>query len=494
MKPGMIGAFKANSWVRISSLLTLIGLVLLTPVNHAKQAGTAVPAPVQETAAVPQTVPAVPTDPRVLSRQYQARVLELQSQSGAFDPQLAEAMHDLGVAQQQLGDHREAIETFTQSAHIKRINEGLYAVGVLPTLERLIESYAHLGNWEAVDDQHHFIMEVNGNNYGWNDERMLPVLDQLTSWHMYAFFEDITPEPVHNLQMARSLFAAASRVIELNFGQHDLRLAKQLRGRRVADYYLAHVMQEEEQAQQRYERLARMGLSDSDYRFDSGSRAVSQGYLSGLRSSRQVVEIYRNNPDVGPGQLAEAITELGDWYLRFNKRQSAMATYLEAYQMLSASEELIDQRNALFDKPRALDFGVDYTDYLSQSDDGLAQGYVLIELDLSRLGSVQRATFIEEYPEEPSMRRRALRELRGRRFRPRFVDGEPVESQAVRYRYVYWYPAVNAPQPAAMVDRQPAESAAPNEDAANASQVAVAPAAEPTETADDFSQEEQDAD
>lgn len=382
--------------------------------------------------------------PKDRLEQYQAEIDSLQSKYGAYNPQLSEALQGLGEAQQQMGEHSEAIKTFSQSAHIKRINEGLFSPSVLPLLENMVESYAHLGDWEAVDDQHHVMMEINGQSFGWSDERMLPVLDKLTRWHMYAFFEDITPQPVHHLQMARSLFAAASRVIEINFGETDLRLAKQLRGRRVADFYLAHIMQQEAEDQRRLDQLTNIGGRERDHSFSQGTRLVSQGYLSGLRSSRQVVKIYQHNEEVGPRAQAESILELGDWYLRFNKRQSAIKAYTQAYELLSTDEERVKIRDELFTRPAVLDFAADYVDYLDPIGPGMAKGYVLLELDLSRTGLVSKANFIEEHPTTPSKRRAAMRELKGRRFRPRFEDGVPVSTEGMKYRYVYYYPAVAA--------------------------------------------------
>ncbi|MFK8020693.1 MAG: energy transducer TonB [Pseudomonadales bacterium] len=397
-------------------------------------------------------------DPRFVRDQYVREVELLQAQYGAYNSELAEALQGLGEAQQRLGKHTDAIETLKQSAHITRINEGLFAPAIMPMLNAMVESYAHLGDWEAVDDQHHFMMEINGANYGWNDERMLPILDKLTRWHMFAFFEAVSPEPSHHLHMARSLFSAASRVIELNFGQYDLRLAKQLRGRRIADYYLASIMADEAESQLRLERMQSIGR-DENFRFAQGTRTISQGYLSGLRSSRHVVDIYENNDSARPEEVAEAMAELGDWYLRFNKRQSAIRTYLDAYSLLSENAETIAIRDRMFGRPKVLDFATDYSDYLTPAGKKLSTGYVLLELDLTKAGLVSRAQFIEEKPAQPSMRRRALRELRSRRFRPRFEDGAPVPTAALKYRYRYEYagPPISAsssePKQATQVDK-----------------------------------------
>ncbi len=419
----------------------IMAVTFASTTAYANQSSEQVAADVDQTIADQEFVAATPKENL---KRYQAEIGSLQSKYGAYNPQLSEALQGLGEAQQQMGEHQEAIKTFSQSAHIRRINEGLFAPSVLPLLENMVKSYAHLGDWEAVDDQHHLMMEINGQSFGWSDERMLPVLDKLTRWHMYAFFEDVTPQPVHHLQMARSLFAAASRVIEINFGETDLRLAKQLRGRRVADFYLAHIMQQEAEDQRRLEQLHNIGGRERDHSFSQGTRLVSQGYLSGLRSSRQVVKIYQHNEEVGPRAQAESILELGDWYLRFNKRQSAISTYTQAYELLSTDEERIKIRDELFTRPAVLDFAADYVDYLDPIGPGMAKGYVLLELDLTKTGSVSKANFIEEHPTTPSKRRAAMRELKGRRFRPRFEDGVPVSTEGMKYRYVYYYPAVAA--------------------------------------------------
>lgn len=438
----------ATRFLLLRSLVAVIAFVSVTA--HATQSADQTVSESDEVIADNELVGAAPKE---RLKRYQAEIDTLQSKYGAYNPQLSEALQGLGEAQQQMGDHSEAIKTFSQSAHIRRINEGLFAPSVLPLLENMVESYAHLGDWEAVDDQHHVMMEINGQSFGWSDERMLPVLDKLTRWHMYAFFEDVTPQPVHHLQMARSLFAAASRVIEINFGETDLRLAKQLRGRRVADFYLAHIMQQEAEDQRRLEQLHNIGGRERDHSFSQGTRLVSQGYLSGLRSSRQVVKIYQHNEEVGPRAQAEAILELGDWYLRFNKRQSAIKAYTQAYELLSTDEQRIKIRDELFTRPAVLDFAADYVDYLDPIGPGMAKGYVLLELDLSRTGSVSRANFIEEHPPTPSKRRAAMRELKGRRFRPRFENGVPVSTEGMKYRYVYYYPAVAAPRSVASVEK-----------------------------------------
>lgn len=378
------------------------------------------------------------SSPRQRADQYSAQVKVFEAE-GAYNPELSEALLGYGQAQQALGNHKDALVALNQSVHITRINEGLYSPNVLPALETMVSSYAQLGDWESVDDQHHFMMQVNGENFGWQDERMLPVLDKLSRWHMYAFFEGISPEPIRHLYSARSLFSRAHQVIQVNFGKDDLRLAKQLRGRKIADFYLHKLTQLQAEEQRRAERFRSFDRVGESLGAPRQPRIVPQGYLSGLRSSREVVDIYQRNATVQPKERAEAIAELGDWYLLFGKRQGAIKAYLEAYKLLSDTPENIRAREALFSTPKVLDLGEDYSEYLANESAQTNQGYVLLSVDLNALGGVSKVEFIEEHPQTPSMRRTAVRELRGRRFRPRIVDGEPAATTGMRYRYRYDY-------------------------------------------------------
>ncbi len=397
-----------------------------TPTAAAVQAASAKPQP-----AVDENHPVETDDEAAAQRRfdlYSQRVDKLHSEFGAYNIQFAEALLDLGLAQQQLGQHDDAIKTLKQALHVNRINGGLYNPGVAPILERLIFSHASIGEWEEVDDRHHFLMQLSLQTLQPDDPALLPVLFKLSRWHLYAFDKNIDANPLQHLVAARGLFNRAASIIEVNFGNADLRLADQYRGRAIADYYLALYQQSEPISFD-------MGSNEEDEKF----RRVIQiqgGFGEGLRAIKSSIAVYANNENAPQEAHALALTQLGDWYLMFRKRQSANAAYSQAYAMLAAKPELASILKSTFGRPVALpDFNNAYFDYFDDSKKQRDMGYVLVNVDVTASGATRRAEVIDASAAKKSMRRRALASLKTTIFRPRFKNGVAVATEGLRYRY-----------------------------------------------------------
>ncbi len=357
---------------------------------------------------------------------YSHRVDELHSEFGAYNNQFTEALLDLGVAQQQLGQHEAAIKTLKQALHVNRINGGLFNPGVAPILERLIYSHASIGEWEEVDDRHHFLMQLSFQTLQPDDPALLPVLSKLSRWHLYAFIQNIDANPLQHLVAARGLFNRAASIIEVNFGNADLRLADQYRGRSIADYYLSLYQQSEPVG---------FGGNEEDENFRKVVH-IQNGFGEGLRAIKNSIAVYANNEDAPPEAQALALAHLGDWYLMFRKQQSANVAYSQAYAMLAAKPEFAPILKATFGRPVALpDFNNDYFDYFDDSKRQREMGFVLVNVDVTASGAARSAEVVDASAAKKSMRRRALVSLKATVFRPRFENGVAVATEDLRYRY-----------------------------------------------------------
>lgn len=364
---------------------------------------------------------------------YSKRIDELESEFGAYDNRFSEALLDLGLAQQEIGNHDDAIKTLKQALHVNRINEGLYNPNIAPILERLIFSHASAGDWEAVDDRHHFLMQLSYQTLRPDDPALLPVLTKLSRWHLYAFIQNIDANPLKHLVAARSLFNRAASIIELNFGNSDLRLAHQYNGRTIADYYLT-VYQQQNLSQESYD-----GPNGKD---ESAKKVVhiQNGFGEGLRAIKSSIAVYANNEKAPPEAQALALAQLGDWYLMFRKNQSADEAYTQAYTMLAADPAFAKVLDSTFGRPVPLpDFNNAYFDYFEETDKQEEMGYVLVNVNITASGGVRKARVIDASPAKKSMRRRALTTLKSTVFRPRFENGVAVATQDLRYRYRFEY-------------------------------------------------------
>ena len=360
--------------------------------------------------------------------QYSQRVDDLHSEFGAYDNQFAEALLNLGLTQQQLGQHDDAIKSLKQALQVNRINGGLYNPGVAPILERLIFSHAAVGDWKAVDDRHHFLMQLSLETLQPDDPALLPVISKMSRWHLYAYMENIDANPLQHLIAARGLFNRAASIIEVNFGNADLRLADQYSGRSIADYYLALHQQSESVS---------IGVSEEEDNFRKVVH-VHNGFGAGLRAIKSSIAVYANNEEAAPEAHALALTQLGDWYLMFNKNQSAKAAYSQAYAMLAAKPEFAKIRDATFGQPVPLpDFNNAYFDYFDANEKQQKMGYVLVNVDITARGAARSAEIIDASSAQRSVRRRALMKLKTTVFRPRFESGVAIATKDLRYRYRY---------------------------------------------------------
>jgi hypothetical protein len=65
-------------------------------------------------------------------------------------------------------------------------------------------------------------------------------------------------------------------------------------------------------------------------------------------------------------------------------------------------------------------------------------GYVVAQFDVTPLGSVRNIRILESMPENDVPNRKRIKSsLANTKFRPRFVDGEPVYTEHLIQRYVF---------------------------------------------------------
>ena len=86
-------------------------------------------------------------------------------------------------------------------------------------------------------------------------------------------------------------------------------------------------------------------------------------YRRGKRALQKVVEALELRADTPARDQANAIAELGDWYLVFGQRASANHAYKLAYDFLGDSEQPEDLREALFGSAKLIEF----TDHSSKT-------------------------------------------------------------------------------------------------------------------------------
>lgn len=361
-------------------------------------------------------------------QRYLDSVRDLEAEDGAWSPALQQELFGLGLTYQQHGRHAEAVVSLSRAEHITRINEGLYSSADLPILERLIESHAALGEWDKVHNRYRQVFLIHQRNYGEHDERLLPVLERLSAWHMRSYLDASGGDPVEHLLNARRFYDSAVTIIETKSGPRDPRIADALRRRALVDYYVAS-----------HAPLVREGFGFGDEPIDEMAiqAHIANSFVAGRDALRRAAELRHDTTVDGELACSEALAELADWHQLFARRQSALRLYQEAW---AHGERSGDQAPAIlatvFGAPRPLPQIPDEFDANPAPRTDTA--WIRVQFDVGDNGRASDVQVIESSPpasgrEVARLRKRVL----ATPFRPRFEGGQPVATPDVDYRYSY---------------------------------------------------------
>ena len=403
--------------------------------------------------AVSETLPAQPMAAAATARhadtdksqdaviEYQNSIKQLQATHGAFYDQISEKLIGMGLAYRNLGQNKQAVDAFNRSLHINRINHGLYDASQLPILELIIQTNTTLADWQALDQNYHYLYWVNRRIYGDDSPRLLPVINRLGQWHLQAYSLAVDSLPFNHLLDAEQLFQDAIQIIEKNYGADDPRLITPLYGLTMTNFQISS--NATAAAVYDHMRVATLNSGFMDQMLeDERNRQdmISESYRDGKKALLKIVDIYSKNTDLPVTGHGMALVMLGDWYLLFNRRSAAVETYAEAYSSLQKSGMQNEEIDRIFGKPHSIPELEPSTDLQTQqnnSNDIEDVNYVIAKFDVSKSGWARNIEIVEANPaDNVSLRRRAKDRIRATRFRPRLENGQPVATAGVNVKYI----------------------------------------------------------
>ncbi|BFM12130.1 hypothetical protein R50072_22830 [Simiduia litorea] len=366
------------------------------------------------------------------ARNYLNAIEDIESDYGAYDLQLSQHLFSLGEEYQNLGEHEEAIEVFTRAMHVQRINLGLYDMGQVPILENLIESQIALGEWESANERYQYLYWLHRRNYGSDDPRLLPIINKLSNWHLNAYALNISGGLFYHLINAHNLYQIAADIVSNTYGKNDLRMIDPLKGLTASNYFLATYQIENQN---------KLSVANGSMPAKEDERARLQQYImnsynSGRSAINRMVTVYSNNPDAPPASELQAQVALGDWYLLFGKWHSAVEIYQNTYRKLAANDEHKPLLDTLFHQPVPLP-DLPLIDMGKKSTIN-TEHFVLAKFDVSAYGRATHIDIIDAFPEDNSrMQSRVRKALKQAKFRPRFNNGEAVDTEDITHRYLF---------------------------------------------------------
>ena len=375
-------------------------------------------------------------------RRYNSAVTDIELDGGAWDGGLVEELASLGRLQQQQGNHIGAIQTLDRAIHVNRINSGLYTLEQIPVVEQLIQSHMALGDWEEADIYNNYLYHVQQKAYGFDDPRLIPVLERLATWNIQAFKIGHGSLLGIKLRQSQIMFNAAARMVDVHFGKADERFINYQRNIASSAYLVAQNPDLMAQIDKSEYRTRQQVFAEQ---MNEQRQVQPSGFRTGERALLEVVMLYQEK-GYDTYALAEAITHLADWYLIFGRRQSALKSYKLAWDMLQGledSEELTQQLFGSVTPLPAFGSSIEVPDAFYRTEDGsqaLRFDYADLTFDVTENGLARNVVSISEETEDNQAQLGKLRNsTRSMRFRPLVIDGEPQRSFENHFRYRYWY-------------------------------------------------------
>ena len=348
------------------------------------------------------------------AQNYESAISIIEEVEDRLHTSLINPLRGLGASQMAAGRPDLASQTYSRGVHITHVNEGPHNMGQVELLESLAESQLRMGLVDEAKTVHENIYSLNLRFFRSNPLDMVPSLMRRARWQNRTGY--ILDE--------RSTYRHVIRIIEQSTSKDDVRLIPP---------------------------LTRLGNSFFYQDLSGVEQFAADSPLAGELYFKRALRIARNSPQSTWDIKTDALIAIGD----YNMMQSpsrllrAKTHYEEAWGiLLEDGEGRRDEKlRAEFSQPKPLRFyglpkfgGSATAADRANPEVALREGTIRYSYDISPRGRVANFKIVEANPSEfYDVRRSVIREMRSRQFRPRYVNGEPVETTGLIDTHRFFY-------------------------------------------------------
>lgn len=353
---------------------------------------------------------------------YREALRITESQASGADPALLDPLRGLGYTLALLERHEEAIPYLERALIVSRRAYGLFDMGQQGLLRQLATSLTHTGR--VVDGAKHmlYLQRVGERTFGERDPRLAPLLCVIGDWYV----------DTGNFMPGRDRYREAINIVERKLGKNDPALVQPLRG--LARSYVQEIYFISHGYQSQQDRT----MSDPTSLEPKG---INPKYISsdGERSLQRALAILDARPDTTPALLTETLIQFGDWYQIKHQPDKALTYYRRAATLAASVDTRSPEAAAA---PLSFPVRVYYPmPPLAMRNRQLApeqtdEKFVSVQFTVTGTGDVEDAKVIEQNGTQRQASE-ALQAIRASRYRPKFVNGEPVNTQGVVIREVF---------------------------------------------------------
>jgi tetratricopeptide (TPR) repeat protein len=339
---------------------------------------------------------------------YEGAIEIIEDRLDMLDSNLVNPLKGLGAAQLANGRPDLALQTFKRAVHVTHVNEGPHNIEQVEILESIAETNLRVGETSDARDVHELIYNLNKRYY--NGVDLVPSLMRRAEWqHRSGYYND-----------ERATYRRVLNILEKYRGKNDLSLI---------------------------EPYIRLGVSYEYVDLNNPEYALQPNYFQGEMFIKRAVRIAEDNETAAWQDRANTKLVLGDFYTKNGEAAAARRVYREVWEMLSDGEERLAHRARTLEKVNLLKYqsipefaGDASSSDTTAGDVDLREGLVAVRFTVSSRGRVDNVELIESQPSEfEDMLRDVQRQVRGRVYRPRFSDGQPVDTGNLTFTHNFMY-------------------------------------------------------
>jgi hypothetical protein len=314
-----------------------------------------------------------------------------------------------------------------------RVNDGPNSLEQTNYLFRIADIETRMGKRRAAGDVMQNIYLINAKNFGEDDPRMLPVLNQMYDWYAQA-------RPLYSPYAQYSDFAnakyLANRLALLTEQEKGLADVATARANRTlgqinfltVKYALGRGISVEPGV------VVATGSPQPPYIQEV---SVRDHYTEGTGAFERMAQSVAMNPESTVTQRAEAISQLGDWYLVFDKFKSARDQYVAAWQELAKEDPSRELANRYMGQPmpvRLMNNFEDFTHFELPEPDSTSG--IEVTMSVTRSGQLRNIQILKVPEDMTADQVKVLeQQLKSSRFRPAVVNGMVEEVNGYTWSY-----------------------------------------------------------
>lgn len=339
---------------------------------------------------------------------------------------LLDPLRGLGYTLAREGRHGEAIPHLDRALLIAHRNYGLFDSGQQGILRQLAASLTRVGRPLEAERHMQYLLRVGERSYGRRDPRMAPLMCLVGDW--YA--------ELGSFGAARDQYRKAIELVERRLGREDLALVEPLRA--LARSYTLELLYTNLRL-----RTDRKEVPTDANGVSNDLQLMNPRYIDsdGEKALQRALSILERQARPPTQTLIETEIQLGDWFQIKGQPEEALKLYRRAASLVadSGSEQVPETANtAALSFPVRVYYPVPLlaTRNRTLPPDEVEEKYVQVEFTVTEDGEVRDAHVVD-HNATTRQASETLEAIRKARFRPRFVEGEPVATTGMIEREVF---------------------------------------------------------